>query len=108
MSYKLSCEIIDLIEDFKKLHFKRLNIRNAHIFVGENENLMVIDPRKIYSKDTPYPKDIIKILVDLNVFDNFLKYLLDYKPELLSYWTKGYDYFIYMSKKTININMSAS
>ncbi|OOM14260.1 serine/threonine protein kinase [Clostridium saccharobutylicum] len=108
LSYKLSCEIIDLIEDFKRLKFKRLNIRNAHIFVDKNENIKVIDPRKIFSKNTPYPKDIIKILVNLNCFDQFLKYLLDYKPDLLSYWTKGYNYYIYMSKKTLCIKMSAS
>ena len=80
LSYKLAAQLVDLIEDFKKLNFKRLNIRNAHLFVNENEKLMVIDPRKPYTKVTPYPKDIIKILTKLQVFDVFLKYLSAYKP----------------------------
>ncbi|MBW6409465.1 serine/threonine protein kinase [Clostridium weizhouense] len=99
LSYNLSCEIIDLIEDFKKLGFKRLNIRNAHIFVCKDNKIQIIDPREPYKKSTPYPKDIIKILVKLNLFDNFLKHLLSYKPHLLSYWISGYNYFINFSKK---------
>lgn len=107
LSYNLSCEIIDLIEDFKQMKFKRLNIRNAHVFVDENEKIKVIDPRKIFSKNTPYPKDIIKVLVSLNVFDNFLKHVVEYKPNLLKYWIDGYDYYYYYAKKTIRINMYA-
>ena len=107
LSYNLSCEIIDLIEDFKRMKFKRLNIRNAHILVDENKRLKVIDPRKIFSKNTPYPKDIIKVLVSLNLFDTFLKNVVDYKPELLKYWIDGYNYFYYHSKKTIKISMYA-
>lgn len=71
----MSIEIIELIEDFKRLKFKRINIRNAHIFVNKNEKIQVIDPRKTFIKETPYPKDIISILVKLNLFDDFWKIL---------------------------------
>lgn len=107
ISYKLSCEIIDLIEDFKKMKFKRLNIRNAHIFVDKNENIKVIDPRKIFTKNTPYPKDIIKILVHLNIFDDFLKNFAQYRPDLLQYYVDAYNYYVYMSKKSMHIDMHA-
>ena len=107
LSYNLSIEIIELIEDFKSLKFKRINIRNDHIFVDENEKVQIIDPRKTYSKETPYPKDIISILVKLNLFDDFLKNLINYNPALLKYWIDGYEYFKKMSKKTIRINMYA-
>lgn len=99
LSYKLTKELVDLIEDFKKLGFTRLNIRNAHIFVDDNSNVKVIDPRKPYNKYTPYPKDIIKILVKKNLFDEFLKYLLDYRPDLVDYWVQGYYYLINLPKK---------
>lgn len=108
LSYKLSTEIIDLIEDFKRLKFTRLDIRNAHIFVNENEKIQVIDPRKVFVKNIPFPKEIIKVLVKLNVFDDFLKHLLNYKPCLLHYWVNAYNYFNYMTKKTIKINMQVS
>lgn len=107
LSYNLSIEIINLIKNFKHLNFTRLNIRNAHIFVNKDEKIQVIDPRKVFVKDTPYPKDIIKILVKSDVFDEFLKHLLDYEPKLIKYWVAGYDYFKYTSKKTIRINMHA-
>ena len=92
LTYSLSKEIIDLIEDLKRLNFKRLNFRNAHIFVSSNGNIKVIDPRKPYSKTTPYPKDIVKILVKYHLFDKFLKDVLNYNPNLLPYWTLAYDY----------------
>lgn len=107
LSYNLSCEIIDLVEDFKKMKFKRINIRNAHIFVDKNEKIKVIDPRKIFSKNTPYPKDIIKILVKLDLFDDFLKNVTQYRPDLLQYYADGYNYYVYISKKSIHINMYA-
>lgn len=107
LSYRLSTEIINLIEEFKSLNFTRLDIRGAHIFVDKNEKIQVIDPRKVFVKKTPYPKEIIKILVKLNLFDEFLRHLLDYKPKLLKYWVEGYNYFKYTSKKVVKINMYA-
>jgi predicted Ser/Thr protein kinase len=107
LSYSLSTEIINLIEEFKNLGFTRLDIRDAHIFVNRNEKIQVIDPRKVFVKKTPYPKEIIKILVKLNVFDEFLKHLLNYNPKLMKYWIEGFNYFKYTSKKTIRINMYA-
>lgn len=92
LSYKLSSQLIDLVEDYKRLNFKRLNTRNAHLFVNSKEKLMVIDPRKPFSKETPYPKDIIKILCKLHVYDEFLKHLSSYKPHLMPYWTSAYEY----------------
>lgn len=92
LSKALSIEIIELIEDLKKLKFKRINIRNAHIFISNKEKLMVIDPRKSYTKNTPYPKEIIKILIKLNKFDSFLNHVTDYNPKLLNYWLSGYNY----------------
>ena len=53
---------------------------------------MVIDPRKSFSKSTPYPKDIIKIFLKLHLFDKFLEDLTQYKPDLLPYWIDSYKY----------------
>ncbi|WP_297428317.1 serine/threonine protein kinase [Clostridium sp.] len=107
LSYNLSVEIINLIEEFKRLKFTRLDIRNAHMFVNKNEKIQVIDPRKVFIKKTPYPKEIIKILVKLNLFEEFLNHLLDYNPKLISYWIHAFNYFKYTSKKVIRIDMYA-
>jgi hypothetical protein len=108
LSYNISTEIVNLIEEFKRLNFTRLDIRDAHIFVDSNEKIKVIDPRKVFIKNIPYPKEIIKILVKSDVFDEFLKHLLTYNPQLINYWINGYNYFRYMSKKVKRINMYAS
>lgn len=92
LSKTLSIEIIELIEDLKRLKFKRINVRDAHIFINKDQKLMVIDPRKSFSKVTPYPKEIIKILIKLGKFDDFLNHVTDYNPKLLNYWIAGYNY----------------
>lgn len=92
LSYKLSTQIIDLVEELKALKFKRINVRNAHIFVDGEENIKIIDPRKPFTMDTPYPKDIVKILYSLQVYGNFLSDLKEYRPELASYWAAAYKY----------------
>lgn len=101
LPYNLSKEIIDLIEDLKRLKFKRVNIRNAHIFVNSKGKIKVIDPRKPYTKVTPYPKDIVKILIKYHLFDKFLKDVLEYNPSLLPFWTSSYDYLANSRKKRI-------
>ena len=105
LSYNIAVEIIELVEEFKKLNFTRINIRSAHIFIDSNAKLKVIDPRKPYIKNTPYPKDIIHVLVKLELFDDFLKYVAKYNPSLLKYWSLGYDYYIKMSKKKYFIKL---
>ncbi|WP_300384249.1 serine/threonine protein kinase [Clostridium sp.] len=99
LSYKLSCEIIDLLEDLKVLEFTRLNVRNAHIFIDEEDNLKVIDPRKPFSKIDPYPKDIINILVKASLYDKFLQDVLTYNHTLLPYWTDAYNQLFKRRKK---------
>lgn len=84
-----------------------MDIRNAHIFVTKDEKIQAIDPRKVFEKNIPYPKEIIKSLVKLNVFDEFLKHLLTYNERLFSYWIKGYEYFESTGKKKIIIDMMA-
>lgn len=107
LSYKVSCEIINLVEEFRTLEFTRINMRNAHIFVNADETIKVIDPRKVFVKQTPYPKDIVKVLVKTNSFDLFLKHLLEYKPYLMPYWINSFNYFTSNRKKTLRIDMYA-
>lgn len=95
LSYSLSIELIELIEDLKRLKFKRINVRNAHLFIDKNQKVMVIDPRKPYTKVTPYPKNIVKILLKQNLFDIFLKNVLLYRPDLLDYWIDAYNFVIH-------------
>ena len=92
LPYSLSIEIIELIEDLKRLNFKKLNVRNSHTFVTSSGKIRVIDPRKPFTTNMPYPKDIIKMLLKLHLYDKFLKDVIRYKPKLLSYWIEGHNY----------------
>ncbi len=105
LSFNVSCEIIDLIEEFYSLKFTRINVRNTHIFINSEEKIKIIDPRKVFIKQTPYPKDIIKVLVNSNTFDTFLKHVFQYKSHLAAYWINGYYYYLTNCKKKFKINM---
>ncbi|GIM27432.1 hypothetical protein CPJCM30710_00980 [Clostridium polyendosporum] len=88
LTQKLAKNIIDLVEEFKRLGFTKIDIMAKHIFVDNQQNIMVIDPRKTYTTNYPYPTRIVRTLKKLNLFDDFLKILSNYKPHLISFWTK--------------------
>lgn len=84
----LSLELVKLIDELKKLGFTRLDVRLGHIFLQPDDNVKVIDPRKSYERNQPYPKSMLKGLQkhgDLRAFFNYIK--PDY-PEYYKYWRK--------------------
>lgn len=67
LSENLARNIVELIEDFKKLGFKRLDMRCSHIFIQDDESVMVIDPREHFTKTVSYPKKLLSKLRKLKI-----------------------------------------
>jgi predicted Ser/Thr protein kinase len=88
----LSKNLIELIEDFRKLNFTRLDIRCEHIFVGQDVTIKIIDPRQTYTKVIPYPHSILGTLNKLEVLDNFFNTLKNSNVELYKDWSTRYIY----------------
>lgn len=88
LTEKLAKNIINMVEEFKQLGFTKIDIRVKHIFVDTQENIMVIDPRKTYTTNYPYPRSIVRTLKNFNLFDDFLETVSNYKPQLISFWTR--------------------
>lgn len=86
LTKKLALNLISLIEDFKRLGFKKLDMRCSHIFVQPDESVRVIDPRNHYTQYTPYPAHLFRNLKGLKVFDQFSAILKDYSPDLYNSW----------------------
>lgn len=72
LSRTLVEKIYRLLLEFKKLKFKKLDIRCKDIMVSENETLMIIDPKKSYERKVDYPRHLMKGLKRLDVLDEFL------------------------------------
>lgn len=72
LSKRLTNNIYDLLLEFKKLKFTKLDTRCKDIFVSENEKLMIIDPKKAYTRKVDYPRHLMKGLERVGVLDEFL------------------------------------
>lgn len=72
LSRTLVEKIYRVLLEFKKLKFKKLDIRCKDIMVSENETLMIIDPKKSYERKVDYPRHLMKGLKRLDVLDEFL------------------------------------
>lgn len=83
---ELSLRIIQLLEEFRKLHFSKLDIRCKDIMVCPDRCLMVIDPKKFYTKERNYPKHLSKGLYRLGALDAFMEVVRKERPKLYKKW----------------------
>lgn len=86
MDRNLAIKIIDLLQEFKKLNFSKEDIRCKDIMIQPDGTLMVIDPKKFYSKDRNFPKHLSKGLYNLRVLDYFMSVLKQERPNLYNSW----------------------
>ncbi len=70
---KLAENLVSLILEFKEIGFSRLDIRCKDIYVQEDLSLIVIDPKKNYTKQVNYPRHLMKGLNNLHVLEEFLQ-----------------------------------
>jgi predicted Ser/Thr protein kinase len=73
LSKRLIKNIYELLVEFKRLKFKKIDVRCKDIYVSNNEKLMIIDPKKAYSKKIDYPRHLMKGLNKIGVLEEFLK-----------------------------------
>ncbi|SKA92635.1 Predicted Ser/Thr protein kinase [Caloramator quimbayensis] len=86
LSRKLSKNLINLLIEFKKLNFSKQDIRCKDIIVKSDESVMVIDPKKCYTKNRDFPRHLVKGLYNLGVLNIFISELYEYKPDLYKSW----------------------
>ena len=85
---ELAIKIIDLLKEFKRLRFSKIDLRCKDIIVQPNGTLMVIDPKKFYSKKRNFPRHLSKGLYKLGVLDYFMSVVKDVNPRLYRQWHK--------------------
>ncbi|MEW8957167.1 protein kinase, partial [Clostridium sp.] len=78
----LCINLINLIKDFEKLEFKKLDIRCKDLYVQSDLTLKIIDPKQSYTKNVPYPRHLMKGIEKKGQLSIFLSILNDYDKEL--------------------------
>lgn len=86
LTKELTLKILDLLEEFKALEFKKEDIRCKDVLVQPNESLMIIDPKKFYSKDRDFPRHLVKGFHKLGVLNFFILVTKNEKPNLYKQW----------------------
>ena len=91
---ELAIKIICLLEEFKKLKFLKEDIRCKDIIIQPNGSLMVIDPKKFYTKKRDFPRHLTKGLYNLGVLNFFMSIVKDENPKLFKQWNIKVDEYI--------------
>lgn len=86
MNTILAHNIIEMLKEFSRLKFKKIDLRCKDIFVQFDGSLKVIDPKKFYSKNRNFPRHLSKGLYKLGVLDSFFIVLKEDEPELYKKW----------------------
>jgi len=73
LSEMLIKNIFEMLLEFKRLNFKKLDIRCKDIYVLDDESLMIIDPKKAYTRNIDYPRHLMKGLNKIGVLEKFFK-----------------------------------
>lgn len=94
LSEDIAREIIDMLKEFKKLKFSKIDIRCKDIFVQPDGKLKIIDPKKCFSSERTFPRHLSKGLYKLKVLDYFLEVLKDYDEKLYDEWYKDINLYI--------------
>lgn len=83
VSKTLARNLIDLGELFYNTTYLKVDGIDKHVFVLHDESLKVIDPRR---KKYRFHKSLLRILKTLKQEDNYLRILVNERPDLAEEW----------------------
>ena len=87
LTENISCQLLEIIESFKRLRFKNLDTRLAHILITPSEELKLIDPTNAMHRERSYPKSLLAGLDHLGLKQTFLEQARKINPSLNEKWS---------------------
>lgn len=87
----LVIQLINLINELKKLNFSRRDTELRHVLMNGQGNLKVIDLKRAFSSNRPIPLKLLTELKELKLSKEFLSYVKDICPSLYQKWKKFSD-----------------
>ncbi|MDP4144283.1 MAG: protein kinase [Bacillota bacterium] len=95
LNRELALKLICLLEEFYTLNFKKIDIRCKDIIIKPNGKLMIIDPKKFFSKERDFPRHLSKGLYNLGVLNYFMSVLKEERPNLYKKWNERIIEYVY-------------
>ena len=93
-NYEISEELYNLIEEFKRLKFTKLDARCRDIYVTKDNKIMVIDPKQCYKRKVNYPRHLMKGLEKIGVLESFFEDLRLIDKNIARDWEKRYSQYL--------------
>lgn len=91
---ELILDIIEMLKEFEKLRFTKIDVRCKDIFINTYNKPMIIDPQKFYTKERNFPRHLSKGLYKLGVLDIFLEVLKEEEHSLYKKWAHKIIHYI--------------
>jgi predicted Ser/Thr protein kinase len=81
--------LIELLEEFVRLGFTKLDIRCRDLMIQPDGNIIVIDPKSSYTRKMGYPRHLMKGLKKIGALDEFINTLKQERPDLYEMWKEN-------------------
>lgn len=93
-NYEISQGLYQMIEEFYRLKFTKLDARCRDIYVTKSNRIMVIDPKQSYTKKVNFPRHLMKGLEKLGVLESFLEDIEIIDKKIAKDWEKRYNQYL--------------
>lgn len=90
--------INELTDEFIRLKFTKIDSRCKDLYIGYDNKIRVIDPKKCYKRKVKYPRHLMKGLLRLEVLDEFLFFLEKIDKNKARNWEKCFDKYLKLKK----------
>lgn len=94
INYEVSEGLYNLMMEFKRLKFTKIDARCRDIYITNDKSIMVIDPKQCYTKKVNYPRHLMKGLEKLGVLESFLEDIRLINKKTFYDWEKRYNQYI--------------
>lgn len=88
LNLELTKSIVKLMKDFKRMHYKKIDIRCKDLYVQNDFSIKVIDPKNNFDREVPYPRHLMKGMHKRDKLDQFLFYVSQIDKHLYKLWSE--------------------
>jgi len=94
LNQKLVISLVDLINNFKELGYKKLDIRCKDLYVQDDFSIKVIDPKDNFDREMPFPRHLMKGILKRDSIGEFFYYLQKIDNNLYESWRSQFKEYL--------------
>ncbi|WBW99356.1 hypothetical protein [Oceanirhabdus sp. W0125-5] len=82
LSDEKAVKLVELLNEFQMLGFTRIDVRLKDIYIDDEQNIKLIDPKGYFTRRMHYPRHLCKGLKNHGGLNTFLEALYENNPKL--------------------------